>query len=223
MNQQTHPCSPDPIPAPLASTPPPTGNGSPKRPKGAALETPEKLLETASQPAILRIQKDHEKASERLRPLLKHLEGHLFDPDLNVNQLKIACGIRDNSIVIRFHAEVGHTPKVYITSLRLETAARLLRDTGLRVWQISDLVGYSALGVFSKAFLHWAGLRPKHYREASRRRQAQNLPKPIEAFDNGLLVRALKGQLEATEVHRLIHRLCDLYEVDRQDLVTEER
>jgi transcriptional regulator GlxA family with amidase domain len=187
------------------------------------LETPEKLLEQAAQPAILRIQEAYEQASERLRPLLKHLEVHLFDPELNVNQLKLACDIRDNSIVIHFHAEVGHSPKAYITRLRLETSARLLRDTGLRIWQISDLVGYSGLGVFSKAFHRWSGLRPQHYRKEHRRRRAKSLPDPIEVFDSALLDRALRGRLEIPEAHRLIHHLCDLYEVDRAELVSNDR
>jgi AraC-like DNA-binding protein len=222
MNQHTDLSSADtPIPGPLTSLtspPPPAGNGGPEGEEYQKLETPERLLERAAEPAILRIQEDYERASERLRPLLKYLEIHLFDPELNVNQLKIACGIRDNSIVIRFHSEVGHTPRAYISGLRLETAARLLRDTGLRLWQISELLGYSGLGVFSKAFQRWAGLRPRFYREEIRQRDEKNRPAPVEVFDNRLLERALQGRLESTEAHRLIHRLCDLYEVDRGEL-----
>ena len=200
--------------------PPPTppNNGIPKSKKPPQLETPETLLRLASEPALERIRQDREKASDRLRPLLQHLEGHLFAPELNVNQLKLACGIRDNSIVILFHAEVGHTPKAYITGRRLETAARLLRDTSLKIWQISDLVGYSALGVFSKAFHRWSGLRPQHYRKEHRRRQSRSLPSPIEVFDNELLERALKGQLDLAEANRLINRLCELYDIDREEL-----
>jgi AraC-like DNA-binding protein len=186
------------------------------------METPEKLLEIAAEPALTRIRKDHERASDRLCPLLKYLEDHLFNPDLNVNQLKIACGIRDNSIVIVFHNEVGQTPKTYITSLRLETAARLLRDTHLKIWQISDLVGYSALGVFSKAFDRWSGLRPQHYRKKRRQSRSQNQLHPMEVFDNHLLERALTRRLDVPEVHRLIHHLCELYTVDREELFPDE-
>jgi AraC-like DNA-binding protein len=209
--------------APLTSpTPPPPAGGPPQGPSAPALESPEKLLSLAAEPALARIQEDREQASERLRPLLEYLEDHLFDQELNVNELKLACKVRDNSIVTVFHREVGQAPKAYISGLRLETAARLLRDTGLRVWQISDLVGYSAIGVFSKAFHRWSGLRPKYYRVESRRRRAEDQP-PIGVFDNGLLERALKGSLEVPEVYQLIHRLCDLYEIDRGEVLLEGR
>jgi AraC-like DNA-binding protein len=143
----------------------------------------------------------------------------LFDAALNVNQLKMACGVRDNSIVLLFHAEVGQAPKAYITHLRLETAARLLQDTGLKIWQISDLLGYSALGVFSKAFHLWSGLRPLHYRQECRLRRAERQPLPIEVFDSALIERAVKGRLERPKVRGLIYHLCTLYEVDRAEFV----
>ena len=126
------------------------------------------LLEAAASESLARIREHRTSASPRLKPLLEYLESHLFDKGLNVNQLKRACGVRDNSIALLFHAYVGQSPKAYISELRLETAARLLRDSDLRVWQIAELVGYSGLAVFGKAFARWSGMRPAAYREQAR-------------------------------------------------------
>lgn len=182
------------------------------------LDDAQSLLERASEPALERIRRDRKRVPPRLQPLLEHLETHLFDPALNVSNLKRACGIRDNSIAILFHAEVGHSPKNYISDRRLETAARLLRDTGLRIWQIGELIGYSSLGVFSKAFNRWAGQRPKTYRRQIRRDLGSSQdPRPPLAIDDDILRRALTGKLEDPEAERLIRRLLELYPALRRE------
>ena len=72
--------------------------------------------------------------------------------------------MRDNTVPIQFHAAVGRPPRAYIEDRRLETAARLLADSELKVWRIGDLVGYGTVQVFSRAFKRWSSLRPSAYR-----------------------------------------------------------
>lgn len=167
------------------------------------------MLEVAAQPALERIRRDRDRASQRLRPMLEHIESHVFAPGLNVNHLKKACGIRDNSIAILFHSQIGQSPKTYISERRLETASRLLRDSDLRVWKIAEMVGYSGLGVFSKAFNRWAKQRPNAFR-----RQARDIacalpasPQPTVEF----MDRALSGALTDLEAGRLVERLLEIY------------
>lgn len=157
-------------------------------------------LRTAASPTLERIRQDRVEAPKRIQPLLAYLEKHIFDRALNVHQMKVACGIRDNSVAILFHSQIGQTPKAYISSRRMETAARLLRGTDLRIWEISELVGYSGLGVFSKAFNRWAGQRPLNYR-----RQGGIVPLPTDLpiasppFDRGFLHSTLAGEGETPD------------------------
>ena len=127
------------------------------------------LLKTAAVESLERIQLDRAKAPQRLKPLLAYIEEHLFDPTLDVNHLKRACGVRDNSVPIQFHSAVGRPPHGYIEDRRLETACRLLADTHLKIWQISELLGYSSIQVFSRAFSRWSGQRPTLFRKKARR------------------------------------------------------
>lgn len=170
------------------------------------------LREQAAQEAFRRIRHDRERVSERIRQLLTYLEEHLFDPELNVRTLRRACGALDNSIAVRFHQEIGVTPKSYITARRMETATWLLGETDLKIWKIGAMLGYSSLGVFSKSFVRWAGERPSTFR-----RTHWN---PEREFGFGGLARpaspemcqmALAGQLEWPEAERLIRRLHELY------------
>lgn len=164
------------------------------------------IRDRAAREALLCIRRDRERASERIRQLLSYLEEHLFDPGLNVQTLRRACGTLDNSIAVRFHQEIGATPKGYITARRMETATYLLGETDLKIWQIGVLLGYSSLGVFSKSFARWAGERPSRYRR--RQERPGDLAEPL---DPGLCRNALAGQLEDPEAERLIRRLHELY------------
>lgn len=139
----------------------------------------ERLRSAAAEASLARIARDHACASGRIRPLLAHIAGHLFVPGLNVASLKRACGVRDNSISNRFHQEIGTPPASYITDRRLETASRLLRETGVEVWRMADLLGYSSLQVFSRAFTRWAGIRPTAYRRRAVRRDER--PETVSA------------------------------------------
>ena len=111
------------------------------------------LLKMAAAESIERIRRDRAEAPERVKPLLAYLEEHVFDQGLNVKRLLRACCVGEDSLVITFHSAVGQPPRRYIEDLRLETARRLLAETDLAIWQISELVGFSDLAVFSHAFL----------------------------------------------------------------------
>lgn len=174
-----------------------------------------RVLEAASVESIERIRSDHAKAPQRLKPLLAYIEEHLFDPSLDVNQLKRNCGVRDNSVPIQFHSAVGRPPHGYIEDRRLETACVLLGNSNLKIWQISELLGYSSIQVFSRAFSRWSGQRPTSYRKKARQRRdmGETAPKLEESLTarTETLRRALAGELSLEEANALIARLRQMY------------
>ncbi len=182
-----------------------------------------KLLAESARESIERIQLDRRKAPQRLKPLLAYIEENLFNPTLDVNQLKRSCGVRDNSVPIQFHSAVGRPPHGYIEDRRLETACRLLAETHLKIWQISELLGYSSIQVFSRAFSRWSGQRPTLFRKKARRgsdpdpsREERPRASGRKRFDRSLIAteslrKALDGELPAEEAQTLIERLLALY------------
>lgn len=168
------------------------------------------VIESARNEAAMevkqRIRRDQRQTSERIARMLRYIEAHLFDPGLNVETLREGCSMRDNSLAIRFHQELQEPPKAYITARRMEIASRLLAETDCKIWQIGTALGFSSLGVFSKAFARWAGERPL----AFRRRHELSAGGP--AFTNSdLCRRALAGLLEPPEAERLLRLLQELY------------
>lgn len=170
----------------------------------------EKILELAAAPTLNRIRRDRGRSPSQIQPLLAYLEEHLFDPDLDANRLKRACGVRDNTLPICFHNALSLPPYGYIEDCRLEVACRLL-ESDLKIWQIAQLVGYSTLQVFSRAFDRWAGMRPSVFRRRLQRlaRQPESDAGPRLGLET--LLKAVRGHLEKEEADELSRHLAELY------------
>lgn len=68
----------------------------------------------------------------------------------------------------RFTRLIGEPPASYLTGLRLEHAALLLRTTDRAVFDIGELVGYSSEAAFSRAFSRRFEHPPARWRRRSR-------------------------------------------------------
>lgn len=62
-----------------------------------------------------------------------------------------------------FNQNLGQSPMEYYSSLKIEEAKKLLREKSYSVTQISDMLGYSSVHTFSRAFKHAAGFSPTAY------------------------------------------------------------
>ena len=69
----------------------------------------------------------------------------------------------------RAFAEVGNTTfRQYLTGVRMDRAAEMLRSTDLTVREVAHTVGYRQPAQFAKAFRRRHGLAPSDYRSESR-------------------------------------------------------
>lgn len=66
-----------------------------------------------------------------------------------------------------FRRTTGVTPGRFLSAVRLAEAKRLLRDTSLKVSDISAQVGYSSIGSFTRRFTESVGLPPTQYRQTA--------------------------------------------------------
>jgi AraC-like DNA-binding protein len=163
------------------------------------------------------------KAPPRIAAMLDYIHKNLFDPQLSVHRIKDACQLRDNSIALHFHRVLGQPPGTFITDRRLEVAERLLANTWLPIWKITELLGYSSIQVFSRAYFRRKGRRPSVIRkegpiqsvpvETAAPAPATAPPRPREG---DLLQRALAGHLDDHEAASLICRLLEIYPPQRR-------
>jgi two-component system response regulator YesN len=72
----------------------------------------------------------------------------------------------------RFKEQTGMTVHRYLTRLRVENAARLLRASRLNMTEIALATGFEGSNYFSHVFRAEMGCSPKAYRAATREEQA---------------------------------------------------
>jgi transcriptional regulator GlxA family with amidase domain len=70
-----------------------------------------------------------------------------------------------------FTRELGTTPARFVTSVRVETARRLLEETSEDLNRISSMSGFGTPEALRRAFLGTLGIPPGQYRERFNRQQ----------------------------------------------------
>ncbi|WP_370582165.1 helix-turn-helix domain-containing protein [Plantibacter sp. VKM Ac-2880] len=64
----------------------------------------------------------------------------------------------------RFRQVVGHTPRAYLTTVRMETAKGLIVTGGATVAELAGELGYASEDGFARAFQRYTGLTPARWR-----------------------------------------------------------
>ncbi len=84
----------------------------------------------------------------------------------NITLQKVASELSTHPVWLSqlFKRETKQTFSDYLTDVRMEEAKRLLRESNLRIYEISEQVGYTDLQHFGQIFKKRTGLTPKGYR-----------------------------------------------------------
>ena len=104
--------------------------------------------------------------------VVKYIQQHLFDTELNVNTIKRECRLRDHNFSIRFRSVLGVSPREYIELMRMAAADRLLRDGEYEVYLVAMSVGYCHQETFFRAFQRHFGCPPSQRHSAPTSRKA---------------------------------------------------
>ncbi len=84
--------------------------------------------------------------------------------DLSREQLTGAFFISPDYLSKLFHRETGMKLVEYITAVRIEEAARLLRTTDMPVGEVASAAGFSSSAYFSRVFRIHYGMSPNQFR-----------------------------------------------------------
>lgn len=99
----------------------------------------------------------------RIRRVTDYIRANLA-ADLAISELAAQAGLSSFHFARVFRRETGETPHQFVTRLRLEEAARLLRATDQPVLQIALAVGFENASHFSVQFKRDYGVTPLAYR-----------------------------------------------------------
>ena len=100
---------------------------------------------------------------QRINKVVAYINNHL-DETLDLKTLANEADLSDFHFHRIFKALKGEAIGGYITRLRLEATARLLRYTALTIEEIAFNIGYETTASLSKAFKKQYGISPTEYR-----------------------------------------------------------
>ena len=97
--------------------------------------------------------------------IMKAINKNLSNSDFNVDMLTQEVGISRAQLHRKMKEMTGISTSEFIRNIRLEQAARLLREQKINVTQVAYTVGFSNLAHFSTIFRKHFGIAPSEYAE----------------------------------------------------------
>jgi len=97
--------------------------------------------------------------------IMKAINKNLSDSDFNVDMLTQEVGISRAQLHRKMKEMTGISTSEFLRNIRLEQAARLLRERKINVTQVAYTVGFSNLAHFSTIFRKHFGIAPSEYAE----------------------------------------------------------
>ena len=97
--------------------------------------------------------------------IMRSVNAKMSDPDYNIDTLASDVGISRAQLHRKMKEMTGISSGKFLRNLRMEQAARLLREGKINISQVADKVGYMDQAHFSIAFKSHFGMSPSEYAE----------------------------------------------------------
>ncbi|MGG3470250.1 response regulator [Neobacillus pocheonensis] len=98
-----------------------------------------------------------------------YIDHRYFDPLISLNEVASSVQVSPSYLSKQFKNELGASFIQYLTKVRIEKSLLLMNDPYLKVYEISEKVGYSTQHYFCNAFKKVVGISPSSYRSGSRK------------------------------------------------------
>lgn len=93
---------------------------------------------------------------------------HYADSQLSLEQISAKLRLSPAYFSTLFKKEMGTSFTNYVTKVRMEKAAQLLRNSDDKTYQIAEKIGYADPNYFSYVFKRYFGITPSKFRSAQR-------------------------------------------------------
>lgn len=99
-----------------------------------------------------------------LQQVVREMENRVHDP-LDLEEMAANAGLSKHHFCKTFKRHTGETPIHYMRKIRVEEAARLLRESDMSIARIADITGFDNISYFGKVFRRLTGETPTEFRE----------------------------------------------------------
>ena len=100
-----------------------------------------------------------------VQSVLNNINNNYSDFSLTLNSIADDARVSASYLSNRFKEEVGINFIKYLNGLRIKKAKELLHDITLKVFMVSDRVGYEDVRYFSRIFRKYTGYTPTEYQK----------------------------------------------------------
>jgi len=114
--------------------------------------------------ALLQLPVNVQSDNYLVRKAKEYVDRHLLEEEITLGRVAGELGVSSGYLSRVFIMELGENFSDYVIRNKLEYAQRLLRQTNLKVYEISDRLGYTNPQYFSKLFKERVGVTPLEYR-----------------------------------------------------------
>lgn len=126
---------------------------------------------TASPPTIIEAATTHQPTAQGINPLdeqfIKTVRSytvkHMAEADFNTDRLCALLCMSRTSVYNKLKALTGESPADYVRLIRLQEAARMLREENHSITEIAELTGFSDAKYFREVFKRYYHSSPSHY------------------------------------------------------------
>lgn len=97
--------------------------------------------------------------------VIEYLEGKIYEK-INMDDMSRALSFSKSYIYKRFVAACGYSVVDYFIIMKITEAKRLIRETKMNFFEISEKLGFSSSHYFSTVFMRTVGMTPTQYRRS---------------------------------------------------------
>ncbi len=111
---------------------------------------------------------DNDSSNKQIEPVKHYIEDNYACSTLSLAEVASISGLNEKYFSSKFKKETGVTFVEYVTNVRIEAAKKLLKNTNMKIVEISDAVGYNNSEHFVRVFKKKVGLSPREYAQSAR-------------------------------------------------------
>lgn len=102
-----------------------------------------------------------------MQKLYATLQQNIANSDLNLDAFCKELGLSKSNLYRKIKQITGYSPNEFIRNFRLETAAKMLKETDMSITEVYCAVGYNSLAYFSNSFKTLYGVSPSEFKNRS--------------------------------------------------------
>ena len=99
---------------------------------------------------------------------INYIDSHYYKPDLTLYEVASEAGFSEKYFSTLFSRKMGMSFSSYMKHLRIHHAKTMLKETSMKLKEISEAVGYNSVEYFVRVFSAQEGVSPSSYRKQSR-------------------------------------------------------